>query len=186
MNMQKRLVELLKNLEATKDIYWNIDSKTGQFLNLLIKHFKCKNVLEIGTSNGYSGIWMAEALAKTKGHLYTIESHKKERFGLATDNFKKAKLSKYITQILGHAPEVIPKTPKTFDLIFLDATKYEYPDYLKTIIPRTKKGAIIIADNVISHKKELQPFLKNIRKLKNFSSYEFPLGKGILLAVRTE
>jgi predicted O-methyltransferase YrrM len=182
--MKKYLIGFLKDLEKTKDTYWNIDSGTGRFLNLLIVFFKCKNVLEIGTSNGYSGIWIAEALTKTNGHLYTIESHKKKRYGLATTNFKKAKLSKYITQILGHAPETIPKTPKKFDLIFLDATKYEYPDYLTAAIDRTKKGSIIVADNISSHKKELQPFLEKVHALKNFTSYELHLGKGLLLSLR--
>lgn len=183
--MQKHILDLLKNLEKISDIYWNIDPKTGCFLNLIINAYNCKHVLEIGTSNGYSGIWIAEALSRTKGHLYTIESHKKDRFGLAANNFKKAKLTKHITQILGHAPEIIPKKPKTFDLIFLDATKYEYTDYLKAIIPRTKKDSIIIADNIISHKKELQKFIKKIFTLKNFRSSKLNIGKGLLLAVRT-
>jgi predicted O-methyltransferase YrrM len=184
--MKKVVFDVIKNLQKTIDIYWNVGEQTGQFLNLLIKNFNYKKILEIGTSNGYSGIWIAESLSKNNGHLCTIESHKKERFGLATANFKKSKLSKYITQILGHAPEAIPSSPKFFDLILLDATKYEYRDYLKTIIPRTKKNSIIIADNVVSHKKELKEFIKNISTLKNFQSFKLNIGKGLLVAVRID
>lgn len=182
--MKKLIANLLKDLQKTIDVYWNVGPKVGQFLNLLIKEFGCKNVLEIGTSNGYSGIWIAEALAKNKGRLFTIESNKKERYGLATQNFAKAKLQKNIVQILGHAPEAIPKTPKFFDLILLDATKYEHVDYLKAIIPRTKKGSIIIADNVISHRKDLRGFLNKALSLKNFHCFEYDIGKGLLVMIR--
>lgn len=183
--MKNSFFTTLKSLQKTIDIYWNIGEHSGQFLNLLIKTFKSKKVLEIGTSNGYSGIWIAEALAENKGHLYTIESHKKERFGLATNNFKKAKLSKNITQILGHAPEAIPSFPKFFDLILMDATKYEYCDYLNALISRTKKNSIIIADNIISHEKDLKKFAKIIASLKNFQTFKLNIGKGLLLSIRT-
>lgn len=184
--MNKNIASLLLSLEKTREEYWNISRSSGEFLNLLIKNSKIKTVLEIGTSNGYSSIWMAEALAKTKGHLYTIESNKKKRFPLATENFKKARLTKTITQILGHAPEVIPKTPKFFDLIFLDATKYEHLLYLEKIVPRTKKGSIIIADNVISHKKDLSPYVKKVQSLKSFESFLLHTDTGFLVSIKTK
>jgi len=182
--MKKEIKNILSFLEITRKKYWNISCEAGQFLNSIIKEFNIKTVLEIGTSNGYSGIWMAEALAKTKGHLYTIESNKKERFPLATKNFEEAGLSKYITQILGHAPEAIPKSPKFFDLVFLDATKYEHPLYLKEILPRTKKNSIIIADNIISHKKKLSPYIKQITKLKKFESFLLHTDSGMLISLK--
>jgi caffeoyl-CoA O-methyltransferase len=133
----------------------------------------------------------SESISKTF-HLYTIESHKKLRFHLATENFKKAKLTKHITQILGHAPDVIPPKPKYFDLIFLDATKYEHTDYLKAILPRTKKGSIIITDNAISHKKELSPYFeaakvletKTVAKTKLLKNFLLPIGSGLFISVR--
>lgn len=179
--MEKRIKSLLKSLEKTRFEYWNIPPETGQFLNLLIKTQKYKTVLEIGTSNGYSGIWITEALIHTKGHLYTIESNKKIRFPLATENFKKAGLVKYITQILGHAPEAIPKTPRKFDLVFLDATKYEHLDYWNSIKNRLKKGGMIITDNINTHQKELAPFLKEIEKNKSWQSLKLNLGSGLLI-----
>lgn len=196
-HMQPHIKALLTELEKTRHIFWNISTETGIFLNQLIRTNNIKTILEIGTSNGVSGIWMAEALeqnakasakAKTKStnqyHLYTIESHKKLRFGLATENFAKAKLTNRITQILGHAPDVIPTKPKTFDLIFLDATKYEHTDYLKAILSRTKKGSIIITDNAISHEKELAPYLATIKKLPNFETSLLKIGSGLLVSTR--
>lgn len=184
VHMQKSIQSLLRSLEKTSHKYWNITPEVGQFLNLLIKTQNYKTVLEIGTSNGYSGIWLAEALSHTKGHLYTIESHFKKRFHLATQNFKKSNLTKYITQISGHAPEKIPKTPHKFDLAFFDATKYEHIDYWKAVSPRIKKSGLIITDNTISHKKDLQPYIKTAEKDKTFTTIELSLGSGLLLSFK--
>lgn len=197
--MNKSTKSLLSSLEKTRHFFWNISKETGLFLNQIIRITNTKTVLEIGTSNGYSGIWIAEALmqnakkSRTKAdpktfHLHTIESHKKLRFNLATENFKKAKLTKYITQILGHAPDVIPPSPKYFDLIFLDATKYEHPDYLKAILPRTRKNSIIITDNAISHKEELKPYFKAAKeiatKTKSLKNFLLPIGSGLFISIK--
>ncbi len=182
--MLPKIKNLLKDLSLTRETFWNIHEETGEFLNLLIVSQKHKTVLEIGTSNGYSGIWLAEALSHTKGHLHTIESNLKKRFPLATENFKKSGLSKYITQILGHAPEAIPASPHKFDLAFFDATKYEHILYWNTLKNRINKGGAIIADNIISHKKDLKDFTKEIQKDKSFTTIILPLGTGLLIAIK--
>jgi len=186
--MDKKVLKVLKELEKTRHEFWNISKETGTFLNVLIRISNIKKILEIGTSNGVSAIYMAEAL-KSKGlpknhQIYTIESNYKLRFPLATKNFKRTKLSEYITQILGHAPEAIPKNPKFFDLFFLDATKYEHADYLTAIIPRMKKNSIIITDNAISHKEALKPYFQELKKYKNFKNQLIPLGSGLLITVK--
>lgn len=183
--MKTSLKNLLKELEKTSKKYWNISRETGQFLNALIKFKKYKTVLEVGTSNGYSGIWIAEALEQNKGHLYTIESHQKERFHLAKENFQKSGLTKTITQIAGHAPEDIPKPPKAFDLAFFDATKMEHLSYLKALESRIKKGGMIITDNALSHKKELTSYKKHILSLKNWETEELNIGTGLLISIKT-
>lgn len=185
--MHPNIQNLLNTLALTRETFWNIHEETGKFLNLLIISQKYKTVLEIGTSNGYSGIWLAEALSHTKGRLYTIESNFKKRFPLATENFKKSGLSKYITQILGHAPEAIPSRtagPKNFDLAFFDATKCEHILYWNTLKNRINKGGAVIADNMISHQKDLKDFMKEVQKDKTFTSVILPLGTGLLVAVK--
>jgi len=190
--MNPKIQNLLKKLALTREIFWNIHEEVGEFLNLLITSQKYKTVLEIGTSNGYSGIWLAEALsqvAKTckspqKPQLYTLESNFKKRFPLATENFKKAGLLKHITQILGHAPDVIPKTPRKFDLAFFDATKYEHILYWNALKNRINKGGMIIADNITSHKDALKDFTKEVQKDAAFTTVILPLGTGLLVAVK--
>jgi predicted O-methyltransferase YrrM len=83
--------EILHNLEQTAKDFWNIDRESANFLNMLIKALNVKNALELGTSNGYSGIWIANALKETGGKLTTIEFWDK-RLNVALDNFKKARL----------------------------------------------------------------------------------------------
>lgn len=182
--MKKSIKNLLAALEKTRSVFWNISPETGKFINLIIQAKKYKTVLEIGTSNGYSGIWIAEALSRTNGHLYTMESHRKERFWLAQKNFKASGLSKFITQILGHAPEAIPLTPKRLDLAFFDATKYEHIEYLKIIAPRIKKGGMIITDNIDSHKTELKPYINHLKTSKNWQSFHFSIGSGLLISLK--
>ncbi|MFA6305117.1 MAG: class I SAM-dependent methyltransferase [Candidatus Gracilibacteria bacterium] len=189
--MQPKIQNLLATLALTRETFWNIHEETGKFLNLLIRTQKYKTVLEIGTSNGYSGIWLAQALSqvaktcRTKTpHLYTIESNLKKRFPLATENFKKSGLSKYITQILGHAPEVIPKTPKKFDLAFFDATKYEHILYWNAIKHRITRGGTVAVDNIISHQKDLQAFIKEVQKDPSFTTKILPLGTGLLISIK--
>jgi predicted O-methyltransferase YrrM len=188
--MKPQIRTLLSKLEKNAHLFWNIPPETGLFLNQIVRLSKPLNILEIGTSNGYSAIWLAEALShnttsKQKSQLYTIESNKKLRFPKAQKNIAKAGLQNQITQILGHAPEAIPKKPHKFDLIFIDATKYEHIDYLKAILPRTHKGSIIVTDNALSHKKELKPYLKKVAKLKNFETHLLKIGTGLLISTRT-
>ena len=181
--MKKQIQSLLKSLEKNRTKYWNITPEVGKFLNLLIKTRKYTSVLEIGTSNGYSAIWLGEALFSTNGHLWTMESHKKERFRLAMQNIKRSGLNS-ITQILGHAPEDLPTTPKYFDLAFFDATKHEHLSYFKALKSRIKKGGVIVTDNAISHKADLKIYSKTLQKTKGWHSETLSLGTGLMVSVR--
>lgn len=181
--MKKKTSNLLRQLELTGNKYWRISRETGQFLNLMVRDRKPKKVLEIGTGIGYSGIWLAEALKHCNGRLYTIESHKKDRYRQAEKNFQKSGL-KNITPILGHAPEDIPKIPKKFDLIFLDATKYEYLNYFHALKNRVSKNGLIIADNTITHRSGLKGYIKTIQNNKNWASMELHIGTGLLISVK--
>jgi len=181
--MRKELLSLLESLEKTKSDFWNISRDTAVFISNIIKTAKYKTALEIGTSNGYSGIWIAYSLGST-GRLFTIESHKKGRYSMAQENFKKSGL-KNITQILGHAPEVIPKTPKKFDFVFLDATKEEYILYFEALKNRLKKGGVIVADNIYSHPEPLRPFIAKIKNSPGWKVYEMNIGTGLLIGLRS-
>ena len=184
--MNLKVKKIIKELEAIPNhfaLYWNVHPATAQFLNILIKITGAKRVLEIGTSNGYSGIHLAEALSHTHGRLYTVESHRK-RFDLATINFKKSGLEKHIQQIFGHAPEILPKIKGPLDLVLIDATKMEYKSYLDALLPKIKKGGLIVSDNAVSHAQEMKDYLKFVTTSKKLQSVLLPLDSGLMLSYK--
>lgn len=179
ISMIPSIKKTLEKLEQTGKEFWIVPRETGEFLNKLICEKNIKCVLEVGTSIGYSGIWIAEALSHTDGKLYTLESHN-ERFNQAKKHFEEAGVSKYITQLKGHAPDI--EIPDMFDLLFLDATKVEYVSYIKTFLFHMKKGGIIVADNAISHRKELAEYEKYIFNSDQLKSELLEIGTGIFVS----
>ena len=120
----KRLLQELEIFGRTHDGYYNISADTGEFFYILVLISKAKNVLEVGTSNGYSTIWLGEAAKQNKGKITTIEISE-HKVKMALDNFKRANLSN-IKIVHGNAIGEIQKLKGNFDFLFLDAVKEDY------------------------------------------------------------
>lgn len=178
----KTTENVLSSLEETQKNFWNISRLTGQFLYTLIKTADCKNVIEVGTSNGYSGIWIGKALKETGGHLTTIEFWEK-RFSIARENFKTCGVDDVISIVQGSACEVLKELPKDFkiDFAFIDANKKEYIDYFELIHPHLKSGGFIACDNVLSHKEKTQAFIDAINKHPDYENVVLSLPAGLSL-----
>lgn len=176
---------VLVELEKTTQDFWNVDEPTANFLNLLIKIKGVKSALEIGTSNGYSAIWLAKALIETGGKLTTIEFWEK-RSVLAIENFKKSGVFDVINVITGDAIDILGEMKKLnkekFDFIFVDANKAEYIDYFNLYEPLLDKGGLIVADNIVSHYKKTKPFIDEIMKNPNYQTQILNFDAGILLS----
>jgi caffeoyl-CoA O-methyltransferase len=125
----------------------NVPEVDGRALHDIILEHKYKNALEIGTSTGYSGIWIAWALSKTGGKLMTIEIDP-GRHGEAVANFRKAGLEKYVDARLGDAHEIVPKLEGPFDFVFCDADKEWYRNYLTATVEKIRPGGCFAAHNV--------------------------------------
>ena len=151
--------ETLASLEKTQKDFWNIPRKTAVLINTFIKMMGAKSVLEIGTSNGYSGIWIAKALKQTGGKLTTIEFYEK-RQSVAIENFKKCGVNDIIRPIQGSACDVIESfaPEEKFDFVFIDASKREYVKYFELIKPHLTEKALIIAtvDDIQNHIDEIK------------------------------
>jgi predicted O-methyltransferase YrrM len=183
--MLKQILTKIESEDAQERI-WIVGPEVGRLLQWMIRVVEPENIIEIGTSVGYSALWMASALKKNgKGHLWTIESHK-ARFERAQSNISEAEMGEWITQINHHAPEVFSdpevQLPEQIDLAFFDATKMEHQDYFDAIRPRMKKGGMIIVDNVQSHGDAFGGFIEFMKNSPDLETVEVAAGTGLLLA----
>lgn len=131
----------------------------GRVLSMISKMVHPKSILEIGTYTGYSALCMMEGIQK-KGVLHTID-HNEELFSLQRTYFDKSGFGKQIIQHTGKALEIIPKINTFFDLVFIDADKENYCNYFERILPKMKRGGIILSDNVLWSGKVLETPQKN-------------------------
>ncbi len=177
--------ETLSELEKTQKDFWNIPRKTGVLLNMFIKMMNAKNALEIGTSNGYSGLWLSKALKETGGKLTTIEYYEK-RQSIAIENFKKCGVYDIIKPLQGSACEILEtlNEDEIFDFVFIDANKREYVKYFELIKPHLTSKAMIVADNIISHAEKVQTFIDAIDADDEFQYEIVEVPGGILVAYR--
>jgi len=125
----------------------NVPGADGEILYRLIIENGYTKALEIGTSTGRSGIYIAWALSKTGGRLTTIEIDE-ERYREAVANFQEAGLSAYIDARLADAHDLVPELPGPFDFVFIDADKHWYTNYARAVVPKLAPGGCIAAHNV--------------------------------------
>ncbi len=141
---------------------WNVNADEGAFLRDLVVKVKAKRALEIGTSNGYSGIWIALGLRETEGHLVTLEVDE-GRAKLAQENFRAAGVDPWITPKLTDALQEIPKVDGPFEFVFIDAWKQDYVHYLEMVLPKVPAGGVIVAHNVTNLRDQLQDFIQAVK-----------------------
>ncbi len=175
--------QTLKRLEETAKQYTNIAPENGQFLYILIQSIQAQNVLEIGTSNGYSTIWLAAALKETGGRLITIEFDP-VRAKEAQSNLNEVELDDLVEIHVGNALDEIPKCDTTFDLAFLDAEKGEYLRYLELVLPNLRIGGLVVADDTVTMRDEMLDYVDFVFNTPILNSVDIPLDDGIILSYR--
>ena len=187
--MNEYSLALASELEKTQHDFWNISRQTAEFISMLIKISKPQKILEVGTSNGYSAMWIADALKDVDteinnyGHLWTIEFYEKRQC-IARENIKNCELSAYVTFLQGSAREIISNLDFVPDFVFIDACKQEYIDYFNLLKDKLPKGSIILAVNVTSHAAKVQDFLEEIKNDKRYQSQVLDLPAGLLMAYK--
>lgn len=143
---EKKILGILDDI-LERQRYRNVPHQDGRLLRLLTESMNAKNVIEIGTSTGYSGIWFGMALQKTGGKLTTFEIDAK-RAATARANFKRAGMADIITIVEGDAHDEVKKLKDPIDILFLDADKDGYVDYLEKLLPLVRPGGLIIGHNI--------------------------------------
>lgn len=140
----------------------NVDANEGRLLRANVIKAKTRRALEIGTSNGYSSIWIALGCRKTGGHLTTLEIDK-GKVELAKENFGAAGVDPLIILVEGDALREIPKLQGPFEFVFIDAWKGDYVKYLDMVLPLVPPGGIIMAHNTRNQRYELRKFIERVQ-----------------------
>jgi predicted O-methyltransferase YrrM len=145
---EKAILDVLDEMDRNqRGGNMNVPVEDGRFLRLLAESIGAKQIVEIGTSNGYSGIWQCLALKATGGKLTTFEIDP-GRAARARENFKKAGVDGVVTLIEGDAHEKVVDVAGPVDMAFIDADKEGYTDYLTKLLPKVRPGGLIIAHNI--------------------------------------
>jgi predicted O-methyltransferase YrrM len=155
----------------------NITPETGRLLWIMVRAARATRILEVGTSNAYSTIWLADAAAATGGRVITLERNP-EKVRLATRNLEEAGLEDRVEILPGPAAETLARLEGPFDFVFLDADRGNYLTYFELVFPRLAPGGLLVADNVVSHAHELQEYLARVKSDPRLLSVTIPVGKG--------
>jgi len=162
----------------------NITRDTGEFLSVLVRAMNAQRVLEIGTSNGYSTLWLALAAKAIKGHVTTVELSD-FKLALAAKNFERSGLAQFITQVGSEAGLVLRgASESSFDVVFLDSERSVYLGWWPEIKRVLRKGGLLVVDNATSHSAEMAPFVAMVSADPDFTTCTVPIGNGEFLATQ--
>ncbi len=163
----------------------NITPDTGSFLSILIQASNARNVLEIGTSNGYSTLWIADAVSRTGGNVTTLEVSE-SKHAVAGDNFKRSGLEKHISSFLMDVRDFVKSVPSgSIDFIFLDAERPQNQEYWESLDRILKPNGLLVIDNALSPKpEEMVAITTMIEKSGRYMFQVLDIGKGELVAIK--
>lgn len=163
----------------------NITRDTGRLLWILVRAMSATRILEVGTSNAFSTIWLADAARATGGRVTTLELNP-EKIARARANLVTAGLEGVVDIIEGPAADTLANLPSPFDLVFLDADRPSYLAYLELVVPKLRSGGILIADNATSHAQELQDYLRRVKSHPQLFALTVPIGNGEEIALKVK
>jgi caffeoyl-CoA O-methyltransferase len=146
---EAKILAVLERMAANRELYLAVDAENGRMLRVLVEATGAKNVVEIGTSTGYSGLWTCLGLRATGGRLTTFELDP-GRAEQARKHFQEAGVDTLVDVIVGDAHENVKRVQGPIDLLFLDADKDGYASYLEALLPLIRPGGLIAADNIQS------------------------------------
>lgn len=145
--IEKKVLSVIEEAQNTGNMDQNVPDTDGRMLRLLTEAADAKNVVELGTSTGLSGLWLCLALQKTGGRLITFE-YDAVRAATARRHFKEAGVDPIVTIVEGDAHQTIARLKEPIDVLFIDADKEGYVDYLNKLLPLVRLGGLILAHNI--------------------------------------
>lgn len=166
-----------------KKFLWAVPRSTAEFLYELVKIHEPKSILELGTSGGYSTIWMAAAAFEYGGHVHTVERFA-PKVDFAAGYILRSGLSHVVTHYTGDAAAVISawNDEKEFDFVFMDANKKQYLNHLKLLEPHLQPGALVVADNIADHPDMVRDYVEYVTMADTYDSVMVEIDNGLLLS----
>lgn len=145
---EKKILSVLEDMDQNQRRgMMNVPLEDARILRMLTEAVGAKHVVEIGTSNGYSGIWFCLAMQATGGKLTTHDIDE-GRASLARKNFKRAGVDNMVTLVMGDAHETVKRIKEPIDVLFIDADKEGYKDYLEKLLPLVRPGGLVLSHNI--------------------------------------
>ena len=163
----------------------NCGPETGRLLAILIRALGARRILELGTSNGYSTVWLAWAASATGGRVTTID-HAADKIAMARENLDRVGLAERVTITHGRIAGVLRDLQGPVDFVFLDADRPSYLAYLDPLLRLLRPGGLLATDNVMSHPSEVAEFLARLRRTGGVETVTLPVGNGVELTYRRE
>src|SRR5258705_7567806 len=163
------------------DFLLSVGPRTGRLLNAMVRDAKARRVLEIGTSYGYSTIWLAEAVRTTGGVLTTIEIHAKKQ-AYAREQLTAVGLARCVEFQLGDALKILAALAGPFDVVLLDLWKDLYRPCFDLFLPKLAPGAYVIADNMLEPpmaRPQAEAYQRHVRASGRFDTVLLPIGSGL-------
>ena len=182
--LDERVVEVLARLEAEGDVppAFLVAPTTGRFLFALVAPQTDCEVLEVGAGRGYSTLWLAAGVRYLGGRVLSLERDA-EAAAACRRNVADAGLEGWADLIEGDALESLARIDDVFDVVFIDAKKDEYERYFSLVRPHLEPGALVVADNVLSHAETLGAYSRARQADPTLSSVTVPLDRGVELSV---
>ncbi len=162
----------------------NVETETAQMMNVLVRSLRAQRLLELGTSNGYSTLWLGDAAAATGGRLLSVDVDA-QRTAMAQRNLEEAALDGVVELRTQDAGAALAEQPSaTADFVFLDAERAAYVDYWQDLVRVLALPGLLVVDNVVSHAQELAEFTGLADSDGRVTSAAVPIGAGVLLVSR--
>jgi len=156
----------------------NLEPESAELVSILARSSGARHALEIGTSNGYSTIWLAASIGRDGGRVISID-RRPEKHKMARENLSRAGLVEFVDLQCGDATELVATLPGPFDFVIFDADRKSAPEQLRILVPKLESRALVLADNALSHPAEIAEYIKMVESLNEFQHAVVPIGKGL-------
>ena len=177
--LEERILAVLERMRAEDATYLSVPPDDGRWLRVLTEAARAERVVEVGTSTGYSGLWIALALASTGGRLTTLEIDE-ARAAAAVKHFAEAGVADRVTVVVGDAHRTAREIRGPLDLVFLDADKEGYPEYFAVLSPHLRAGGLVLAHNVGM----VRSYLDEVAANPAFETVYYMDGGGLAVTVK--